>query len=127
MSDRRLTGKRILIVEDEYFIASDLKRALDEREAVVLGPMASLGAGLAALDGGGRIDMAVLDVNLNGDESFEIADRLTQRGVPIMFLTGYDGWALPSAHRGTPRLAKPFAPDAVVRVIERLVAAAEKQ
>ncbi len=126
MTDYRLTGKRILIVEDEYFIASDLKRALNSQDAIVVGPVSSLDAGLAAVDGDGALDLAVLDVNLNGTASYAIADRLAQRGVPYMFLTGYDGWAMPSAHRGTPRLAKPFPPDAVVRVIEQLVARPEK-
>ncbi|MEH3048410.1 response regulator [Sphingomonas adhaesiva] len=122
-----MTGKRILIVEDEYFIASDLKRALGDQDAVVLGPVGSLDAGLAAVAAAEPIDLAVLDVNLDGAESYPIADRLAELGVPFMFVTGYDDWAMPRAYRDTPRLAKPFPPGAVVRAIERLVAAPEKQ
>lgn len=124
MNVHPLTGKRILIVEDEYFIASDLKRALCDRDAVVLGPVASLDAGLAAAVEG-SIDLAVLDVNLDGADSYPIADRLAQRGVPFMFVTGYDDWAMPAAYRDTPRVAKPYRPSAVVNVVERLVAAPE--
>ncbi|MEH3036360.1 MAG: response regulator [Sphingomonas adhaesiva] len=116
-----LRGKRILIVEDEYFIAADLKRALGDRDAVVLGPVASLDAGMAVLDDGGAIDIAVLDVNLDGADSYPIAERLAARGVPFVFVTGYDGWAMPSAYRSIPRLAKPFPPGAVVRTIEQMI------
>lgn len=116
-----LSGKRILIVEDEYFIAADLKRALGDQDAVVLGPVASLGAGMALLDDGGVIDIAVLDVNLDGADSYPIAERLAARGVPFVFVTGYDRWAMPSEYQSAPRLAKPFPPGAVVRTIEQMI------
>lgn len=117
----RLVGKRILIVEDEYFIASDLKRALAEEEAVVVGPVSELARGLS-LAGGESLDAAVLDVNLEGATSYTIADRLSDRAVPFMFLTGYDGWALPEPYRGAPRLGKPFVMKQALSCLETLVA-----
>jgi DNA-binding response OmpR family regulator len=121
---RSLAGKRILVVEDEYFIASDLKQALEAAEARVIGPVATLGAALLLAEAE-QLDAAILDVNLEGDFSFPLAEQLTQKGVPYLLLTGYDGWALPDKYRDVPRVAKPFAPSAVVSSIEGLVAAEE--
>ncbi len=117
----RLAGKRVLIVEDEYFIAADIGRALAGCEAVVLGPAGDIDKAMALLDAG-PVDAAVLDVNLDGRRSFPIADRLAARSVPYLFVTGYDGWALPENHRGAPRLSKPFAMHAVLAEIDRLIA-----
>lgn len=115
-----LTGKRILVVEDEYFIASDLKRALTEAQAVVIGPVADADKGLS-LAAGEPLDAAVLDVNLEHTTSYAIADRLAEQAVPFMFLTGYDGWALPEPYRTAPRVAKPFPMTKVLLAVERLV------
>lgn len=101
-----LTGKRILIVEDEYFIATDLKRALAEAGAIVVGPAGTLASAQALVDD--DIDLALLDVNLDGEHSYPLANRLHERAVPFAFLTGYDQWALPPAYRDVPRLDKPF-------------------
>lgn len=118
-----LAGKRILIVEDEYLIAADLKRTLAREEAIVLGPVGTLEGGLAlAID---PIDAAVLDVNLEGAFSYGIADALDARSVPYAFLTGYDEWSLPEAYRDTPKVTKPFTAGAIVAMVESLVAARE--
>jgi len=117
-----LTGKRILVVEDEYFIATDLKRALQGEDAVVVGPVGDIDTGLA-LAAAGTLDAAVLDVNLEGANSYTIADRLMEQAVPYMFLTGYDGWALPEAYRDAPRMAKPFTISMVLAHVGRLLGA----
>jgi DNA-binding response OmpR family regulator len=115
-----LAGKRILVVEDEYFIASDLKRALVEHGAVVVGPVGDLNDGLAAMRGQ-PVDAAVLDVNLEGTNSYPIADLLTETSVPYIFLTGYDGWSLPEKYRAMPRIAKPHSMPAVLSAVEQLL------
>ncbi|MEH3159710.1 MAG: response regulator [Sphingomonas taxi] len=104
----QLSGKRILVVEDEYFIAFDVKRLLDSREVIVVGPTASVDAG-RELIAESALDAAVLDVNLEGDFSYRLADELTRRGVPFIFVTGYDHWALPDIYRSVPRVVKPFS------------------
>ncbi|WP_102960839.1 response regulator [Mangrovicella endophytica] len=114
-----LADKRILIVEDEYFIASELKRTLKNEGAVVVGPVSDLEGGLMLAEE--PLDAAVLDVNLEETLSYPIADRLSSRGIPYMFLTGYDGWSLPAQHRETARLAKPFMSKSVVAMVEKLV------
>ncbi|MBW6527669.1 response regulator [Sphingomonas sp. RHCKR7] len=121
----RLAGRRILVVEDEYFIASDLRRALGAEQAVVIGPVSSLAAGLELAERDG-IDAALLDVNLEGDSSLAIADRLAARGVPFVFVTGYDDWALPDAYRHVRRVPKPFAVPTVLDALDQLLASEER-
>lgn len=118
--DHPLTGKRILIVEDEYFIASELKHVLKKQGAIVVGPVADLSGGLA-LAACEQLDGAVLDVNLEGAQTFPIADQLAERMVPYVFMTGYDAWALPEAYRGSPRLAKPVSMASLISTIEQLI------
>ena len=117
----RLAGKQILVVEDEYFIASDLRRALAAEEALVIGPVSILAAGLDLAEREG-IAAALLDVNLEGDSSLAIADRIAARGVPFVFVTGYDDWALPDAYRHVPRISKPFAVPTVLAALDQLLA-----
>ena len=60
-----------------------------------------------------EIDLAVLDVNLGGEESFPIAAALAERGVPFVFSTGYGNSGLPAAWRNRPSLQKPFTHEQV--------------
>lgn len=108
-----------MVIEDEYFVASDLKRALVAAGATVIGPTADVATGLAMVSEG--IDGAVLDVNLEGADSYPIADALTARDVPYLFVTGYDGWSMPERYRDAPRLGKPFRINAVVERVAQLV------
>jgi DNA-binding response OmpR family regulator len=114
-------GKHILVVEDEYFIASDLKRALQAHGATIIGPVGGVDK---ALDLIARepIDAAVLDVNLDGADSFPVADRLGDKAVPYMFVTGYDEWALPEKYRAVPRIAKPFQVSSILLGVSALLA-----
>lgn len=115
----RLSGKRILVVEDEYYIAADLRQVLEDEGAVVIGPTGSLAHGLNLAAEG--VDAALLDVNLEGANSYPIADLLTEQAVPYVFLTGYDGWSLPEGYQTVPHLAKPFRMEAVVLALDMLL------
>jgi DNA-binding response OmpR family regulator len=119
---RGLTGTRVLVVEDEYYIAAELKRALAEVGAMVIGPVGKLEQGLELA--AGQLDAALLDVNLHGESSFGVAELLERRGVPYMFLTGYDSWAIPPRYEGTARLTKPYLVDKVIEAVEQMVARA---
>lgn len=120
----RLAGKAILVAEDEYFLAADLKRALVAEGATVLGPVGELSAALALVDNS-AVDAAIIDVNLAGALSYPLADRLAANDVPYVFLTGYDGWALPEAYRSVPRLSKPCFIDKVVATLGKLMTRAD--
>lgn len=120
-SEHGLSGRRVLVVEDEYFIADDIARALRRLGAEVVGPAPNREEALALLYSGERIDLAVLDINLHGKMVHPVADVLQERGVPFVFATGYDQSVLPERHQNTPRWEKPFDPNALVRTLPKLV------
>lgn len=97
-SSSLLQGRRILIVEDDYLLAEDLRVELKHMGAEVLGPVARVGPALDLLSDGCRPDAAALDVNLGGELVYPVADLLLRRGVPFVFLTGYDRSSLPPAY-----------------------------
>jgi len=115
-----LADKHILVVEDEYYIARDLERALRAADAIVIGPVATLEQGLALAESQ-PLDAAVLDINLAGGRAFAIADRLSERAVPWTFLTGYDDWALPARYQAAPIVAKPYHADRIVRAVGAMI------
>ncbi|MET4614675.1 CheY-like chemotaxis protein [Stenotrophomonas sp. 2619] len=98
---------RVLLVEDESLVAMMVEDCLIELGYEVAAVAANVDAALAALQGGG-IDCAMLDVNLGGTPSFPIAEALEARGIPYMFVTGYDGTAIPPHFRARHGLQKPF-------------------
>jgi CheY-like chemotaxis protein len=66
-------------------------------------------------------DVAILDVHLNGQSAFPVAEALIERGIPFVFATGYGERGLPEKYRGRPILQKPFAKDDLERILKRLV------
>ena len=118
-----LAGCRVLVVEDEYFIADDITRALRKLGAEVIGPLPSREEALDVFSSEERIDAAVLDINLRGDVIYPLADALRERGVPFVFATGYDAGSIPEAYRGVARWEKPFDPHALVAAIPGLARA----
>jgi len=114
-----LVGRRVLVVEDEYFIAEELGAALVALGAVIVGPAATMERALQLLDAPG-CDMAVLDINLKGKSSFRLADVLASRGVPFVFATGYDESAVPADHKHVPRWEKPFDTGALAAALAAL-------
>jgi DNA-binding response OmpR family regulator len=120
MLEQRLQGYRILIVEDEYFLADDLSQTLSEEGAEIIGPFASVDEALI-IAREAPIDAAVLDVNLRGDMVFPVADALRERGIPFIFATGYDEATLPARFVDTPRVEKPFKGDRIAAILGPLV------
>jgi CheY-like chemotaxis protein len=112
-----LTGLHILIVEDEFIMASVLKNALGRCGAKILGPAATLDRALALVETADRIDGAVLDINLRGAMTYPVADVLARRRVPFVFATGYDADIVPEAYRHVPRCEKPVRPGEVARIL----------
>ena len=105
-----LNGRRVLVVEDEYFIADDMRRVLEENGAQVIGPVGSIDDALAIIDETPRIDGAVLDINLREVMVFPVADALRARGVPFVFATGYEENAVPKRLRDAIHCEKPIEP-----------------
>lgn len=107
-SPNGLSGKRLLVVEDEYAIATDLAYALEDAGVEVVGPAASVEDALELVRReGDRLDGALLDINLRDERVYPVADALAAKGVPFMFTTGYDTSAIPAAYSDVPRHEKP--------------------
>lgn len=117
----RLRGRRLLVVEDEYLIASDLTQELEGGGAEVIGPAATVEEALQLTASEARIDGAVLDINLRGKEVYPVAEVLRGLDVPFIFATGYDDWNISQAYADVPRLEKPVDMNAIARLLaERL-------
>jgi len=105
-----LTGMKILVVEDNFLVADVLCEGLRGIGCEIVGPAPDLERGetLAARLDGKKLDGAVLDVNLGDSFSFSIAAKLRERGIPFIFLTGYDDRKIvPVEFQSAPRLSKP--------------------
>jgi len=102
-----LSGRRVLVVEDETMVAWLLEDMLADLGCAVIGPAAHVNQALAMLDAE-AIGAAVLDINLNGQKSYPVAEALAARGVPFVFSTGYNKDSLPNSYQGFPVLQKPF-------------------
>jgi DNA-binding NtrC family response regulator len=113
-----LSGRRILIAEDEGLIAVELESTLQSFGCEVVGPVSSVEDVMRHVDQN-RPDGALLDVNLRGEKIFRILPRLAELGVPVVISSGYDDpKAFPSEFRDLPRISKPFDDAALRRVCE---------
>jgi CheY-like chemotaxis protein len=102
-----IAGLRVLVVEDEILVGWLLEDMLADLGCTVVGPAARVTQALEMVSAG-AIDAAVLDVNLDGQSTYPIADALAARGVPFAFSTGYDKNGLRNSHLTAPVLQKPF-------------------
>jgi len=102
-----LSGRRVLIIEDEPVIAMLLETMLEDLGASVAGFARTLDNALAA--DAARCDAAVLDIDLRGRKSYPAAERLSRAGVPIVFVTGFTRERPPKALGHAPLLLKPYA------------------
>jgi CheY-like chemotaxis protein len=101
-----LAGYRVLVIEDDYLVAQDLCAALRRRGAEVIGPAPSMSRG-RELVREQRPHCALLDINLNGELVFELAEELRAQRIHTIFTTGYDAAFLPPSLRGAACLQKP--------------------
>ena len=111
------TKARILIVEDEPFIALTLEDMLDELGFALVGTVSSVTEALE-IAGREQVDCALLDVNLGSEKIDPVADLLAQRGCPFIFTTGYGRSGIPAAHSERPVLQKPFRMDDLSSVLK---------
>jgi DNA-binding NtrC family response regulator len=98
---------RVLIIEDEYFLGDDLATALRPLGIQVIGPVPALSDAMS-LDHYG-FDVAVIDINLQGNSAYPIADKLMRLGKPFIFTTGYNAETIPHRFRHVRRWEKPYA------------------
>lgn len=119
MVEQVLAARRVLIVEDEYTLADELRSELSRVGAVVIGPVGHLQGAIDLVRAEKEIDVAVLDVNLRGEAVFPLADMLAERGVPMVFATGYDSLPVPLRFAHIATFIKPVPISAMIAIISR--------
>jgi two-component sensor histidine kinase len=102
----RITGLRLLIVEDALLLTLELESGLQEAGAQIMGSAADLDEAMRMVDL--PIDAAVLDANLNGVSVLPVAEALRARGVPFVFATGYGDSKMAPQGFGAPIIRKPY-------------------
>ena len=110
-------AKRILVVEDELMIRMLLEDMLGELGYTVAAEAARIEEALEAAKTA-DFDIAILDVNLNGQPVSPVADALVARGTPFVFATGYGERGLPEPYRDRPTLKKPFQMEGLKQMLE---------
>ena len=120
-SHKPLTDRRVLVVEDEYFIADEIRLGLVDLGAEVLGPFANVQQASAFLRTGTPIDAALLDINLRSEMVFPLARALRSRGIPVVFTTGYGKGAIGPEFRNIELWQKPLDLKRALPRLARLV------
>jgi len=123
----RFFGRRVLVVEDEPLIALPLIELLRGNGATVT-TSTSLRAAMQALADNPEFDVAALDIHLGPDIAWPLADELSARIVPFVFLTGLSGEAdIPHRLRLVPRVPKPYCEHRVANALNSLLTNSNKE
>lgn len=113
------TRARWLIVEDESLVAMLIEEALTELGLETIGPANRVAKAIKLVETE-KPTGAILDVNLEGEAVYPVADALRCRGVPFVFLTGYGEAGIRSEYKQHPVLQKPFSIEQMQAVLKRL-------
>jgi CheY-like chemotaxis protein len=117
-----VAGLRVLIVEDELLVALSLEDTLRSLGCAVIGPVATLGEALR-ISGDVEADIAILDVNLRGEQVFPAAEVLARRGIPLVFCSGFVGASpLPPCFSDALQVPKPYTDRVIARAVRDLAA-----
>ncbi|MBP0496482.1 response regulator [Roseomonas indoligenes] len=123
-----LAGRRVLVVENNYWIATEIEDWLLSAGADVAGPVASVADAMEAITAGGTPDAAVLDVNLReGELVYPLALWLHDHRVPFLFATGVDRIGDHPTFRDRQRLWKPLVRHELLQAISHLIGPWERQ
>jgi len=122
-----LSGLKIFLVEDESLVALMIEAMIEELGASVIGTESKIEESLAFVARRhSEIDVAVLDLNLGGARSYDIAQALADNGIPLVFSTGYSDDAILPEWRGRPLLGKPFQLAELENALKGAIAARAK-
>ncbi len=107
MTDRFLEGRRILVLEDDYFAAQGVQHIVEDLGGTVVGPVGRLDRAqqLARAE---PLDGAILDIRIDETTSYPLARELIRANIPVVFLTGYKDDSIEAEFKGVPRVSKPF-------------------
>jgi two-component sensor histidine kinase/DNA-binding response OmpR family regulator len=112
---KRAEKPRVLLVEDEALVAMMIQESLAELGFQVIGPISTASEALAAAREN-HFDAAVLDINLGDGLVYTVAEILAKRGVPFIFVTGYDPDSVDTRFSGVPILQKPIERDMLQKI-----------
>ncbi len=118
--DKLLSGRSILVVEDEMLVLLNVEDMLADLGCTSVSAAANADQALALI-AAQAFDLAMVDVNLDGIQSYPVADALVARGVPFVFSTGYSGESLDDGYRDRPVLGKPYREADLVEILTRLL------
>jgi two-component SAPR family response regulator len=110
---------RVLVVEDEVLLALEVQDMLQRLGQEVVGPVGNLREALKLAETE-QLDAALLDVNLGTENSLKVAETLAERGIPFVFVTGYEHKTLPGSLNTAPRLTKPLDERRLERALHAL-------
>ncbi len=113
-----LAGSSIMLVEDEAIVALAVNDSLTDLGFSVIGPFSRVADAYRALQEN-QIDAAILDINLNGETVYSLAETLTARNIPFVFATGYSAESIESRFEHIPVLQKPIEKNMLSRVFVR--------
>lgn len=115
-----VSGKHVLVVDDEPLIAMDIIASLEDEGCHIVGPAASLQKALALIENS-KIDVALLDANLAGEPVDVLAAALVRRKIPFAFVSGYGREGLPEAFRQAELIKKPFQRQRLIDVVQQML------
>lgn len=118
----RLTGTRVFVLEDESLVLFNIEDILTDLGCAIVGPAMRLEQADELFEQAAAADLAILDVNIAGRPVFPLAERLRERGTPLIFATGYGRAGLPEEWQNAPVLQKPYTMDDVVAAMHALTA-----
>lgn len=109
-------GKRILVVEDEYLVAKETKAMLEKLGATVVGPVPRVDDGIDLVYNE-KVDAAILDIRIDEELVFPLADLLDIRGIPFVFASGYEPFFLPEGYKGYILCEKPAHLEVIAKAL----------
>ncbi len=118
-SGQPLAGRRVLLVEDRYWLAEELRRLVEQLGGEVVGPVGTV-AGALALIAAELPDLALLDIKLDGSAVYPVAETLRARQAPFIFTTGYEPWMVDDQFSAAPTLGKPTDLAALAAAVRQL-------
>jgi CheY-like chemotaxis protein len=113
-------GRRVLIAEDEYLLASKMVEEFAKLGVETIGPASTVKRALDLIEHCGPLDAAMLDIKLRNEMIFPVADALRARGVPFVFTSGYNQKIIPDRYKDVVRYEKPFDVAEIARVVAQI-------
>ena len=117
MNESTLAGRRFLIADDNSTIANAMARVLNAQGFEIVGPAGNVNGAMALIAESERIDGAILDINLRGKMAYPVVDVLRAKGVPIVFMTGYDESSVQQGYSDVPCLRKPVTVEGLLQAL----------